>query len=111
MTVDINTKDNNSILFIAGDVIIKLYYLKESNEFFLYYLNSVGILPIKHQDINYVSNLILENMPQNDNIEVRIRYSSLTSRRKKNQIEHLTRCQGGVNVSYSNILSCLKMIS
>lgn len=110
MTVDINTKDNNSILLTAGDVLIKVYYLKESNEFFMYYLNSVGIVPIKHKNINYVSNLILENMPQND-IDVRIRYSSLTSRKKKNQIEHLTKCRNGVNVSFSNILNCLRLIS
>lgn len=111
MAIEINTKDSNSLLFTAGDVIIKVYYLKESNEFFMYYLNSVGIVPIKNKNINYVSNLILENMPQNDNIEVHFRYSIYTSKKKKNQIQHLMNCKYDVCVSYSNILNCLKMIS
>jgi len=111
MTVDINTKDSNSILFIADDILIKCYYLRETRELFLYYLNQIGIVPIKHKNINHVSNLILENLPKTDDIDVRIRYSCYTSKKKKNQIEHLTRCQGGVNLSYSNILNCLKLIS
>jgi len=109
--VSIDAKNSNSILFMVNDIIIKCYYLKNTREYFMYYINDSGLVPIKHNNINYISNLILENLPQSDNIEVRIRYSSLTSRKKKNQIEHLTKCQGGVNVSYSNVLSCLNMIS
>lgn len=111
MTVEINTKDANSILFIAGDILIKVYYLKEQNQFFLYYLNSIGIVPIKHTNTNHVSNLILENLPQNQDIDVRIRYSCYTSKKKKNQIQHLITQKDGINSSFSNILNILKLIS
>ena len=111
MTVDINTKDANSLLFIAGDILIKVYYLQKTRELFLYYLNPIGIVPMKHKNINHVSKIIMDNLPQNDDIEVRIRYSSLTSRKKKNQIIDLTQRKEGVGLSYNNILNCLKLIS
>lgn len=108
--VSIDAKNSNSILFMVNDIIIKCYYLHNSREYFMYYINDSGLVPIKHKNINYVSNLILENLPA-ENIEVRIRYSSLTSRKKKNQIEHLINCKYDIGVSYSNIFNCLKMIS
>jgi hypothetical protein len=110
MTIDIDAKNANSILFTAGDVIIKCYYLKNTREFFMYYINDTGLVPIKNQNINYMTNLILENLPA-ENIDVRFRYSIYTSKKKKNQIQHLINCKYDIGVSYSNIFNCLKMIS
>ena len=111
MTVDIDTKNANSLLFTSGDVLIKCYHLKNTREYFMYYINDSGLVPIKHNNINYMSKIIHDNLPQDNDIDVRFRYSSLTSRKKKNQIQHLMNCKYDVNVSFSNILTCLKMIS
>lgn len=109
--VDIDTKNSQSVLIIAADILIKVYYLKNTREFFLYYLNQIGIVPIKHTNINHVSKIIMDNLPQNDDIEVKIRYSCYTSKKKKNKIQHLSNCPDGVGISYNNILTCLKLIS
>jgi hypothetical protein len=109
--VSIDAKNSNSILFMVNDIIIKCYYLHNSREFFMYYINDSGLVPIKHNNINYMSKIIHDNLPQDNDIDVRFRYSSLTSRKKKNQIQHLINCKYDVNVSFSNILTCLKMIS
>jgi hypothetical protein len=111
MTIDIDAKNANSILFTAGDVLIKVYYLKNTREYFMYYINDSGLVPIKNQNINYMSKIIHDNLPQDNDIDIRIRYSVYTSKKKKNQIQHLMNCKYDVNVSYSSILNCLRLIS
>lgn len=110
MTADIDTKNSSSILFIAGDILIKCYYLRETTEFFMYYLNSVGIVPIKKKSVFQMSKIIYDNLPQIEDIDVQIRYSSRISKKKKNQIIDLTQ-RDGVGISYNNILNCMKLIS
>lgn len=111
MTADIDTKNANSILFIAGDILIKVYYLQKSAEFFLYYIDLEGLLPIKKNDVKTMSKIIYDNLPQHEDIDVKIRYSSHTSKKKKNQIIDLVQQKNGVGISYNNVLKCLKLIS
>jgi hypothetical protein len=108
--VDIDTKNSQSILFTAGNILIKCFYLKKTREYFLYYIDSEGLLPIKKNNVYQMSKIIMDNLPQTD-VDVQIRYSSLTSRKKKNQIQHLITQKDGINISFSNILNCLKLIS
>lgn len=109
--VDIDAKNSSSILFIAGDVLIKCYYLKKTAEFFMYFINDSGLVPIKKKDVYCISKIIHDNLPQDNDIDVRIRYSCYTSKKKKNKIQHLSNCPDGVGISYNNILSCMKLIS
>ena len=111
MTADIDTKNSNSILFIAGDILIKVYYLHKSEEFFAYYIDRDGLLPMKQKDVFQMSKVIYVNLPKSDDIDVQIRYSCHTSRKKKNQIVDLTQQKEGVGISYNNVLKCLKLIS
>jgi hypothetical protein len=110
MTADIDTKNSNSLLFIAGDILIKVYYLHKSGEFFSYYIDLEGLLPMKQNDVKRMSQIIYDNLPKSD-IDVKIRYSCHTSRKKKNQIIDLTQRKEGVGMSYNNVLKCLKLIS
>ena len=89
------------------------YLYEKLNEikYFMYYINDSGLIPIRQKDVYQMSKIIYDNLPQDNDIDVRIRYSSLTSRKKKNQIEHLMNCKYDVNVSYSSILNCLRLIS
>ena len=109
--VDIDTKNSQSILITAADILIKVAYLQNSREFFMYFINDSGLVPIKKADVYQMSQIIYDNLPQNDDINIQIRYSCHTSRKKKNKIQHLITQKDGINSSFSNILHILKLIS
>jgi len=106
---NIDTFNSNSITIIGDDDIIKLYFLKKSNEFFGYYICNSGLLPFRNKCINYISNYIFKVM-NTSNVDVKIKYSVNTSKKKINIMNALI-SNPKLTFTFSNLLQTLKIIS
>jgi len=106
---NIDTFNSNSITIIGDDDIIKLYYLKNSNEFFGYYICRSGLLPFRNKCINYMSNHIFKVMNTSD-VDVKIKYSINISKKKINIMNALI-SNPKLTFTFSNLLQTLKIIS
>lgn len=106
---NIDTLNSNSITIIGDDDIIKLYFLKKSNEFFGYYICDSGLLPFRNKCINYISNYVFKIM-NTSNVNVKIKYSINTTKKKINIMNALI-SNSKLTFTFSNLLQTLKIIS
>lgn len=101
--------ESNSVLFIANDKYILIYYSQYSKLFFGYYIKSADLIPLKY-GLNITSKYIYNEIKNEKDIEIKFRYSIRTSTKKKRIINNLIQGITNYDLSEFNIKRILQLI-
>ena len=97
--------NSNSLTFIGDNNLFRIYYLQKTSEYFGYFISDIGLLPIKIKNATDTANYVYNNI--HGNIECKIKFSTKSYNNKKIKKLLNTEC----NITYSNILNVIRLIS